>query len=68
MSHEIGNINNNMDKYIKICLKCNFKKASLRLDYVMKESDLGSREFDYSLGSAWARLAKVSVRLGIIWL
>ena len=27
MSHEIGNINKNMDKYLKLYLKCNFKKA-----------------------------------------
>ena len=35
MSHEIGKINKNMDKYLKLCLKCNFKKASFRIDYVL---------------------------------
>ena len=57
MSHNIGNINKNMDKYIKIMFKYNFKKASFRLDMFCK-----------SLISARAHLNRVSARLGLVWL
>ena len=64
MSHEIGKINKNMDKYIKIMFKCNFKKASFRLDYICK-SLISARD---RLTRVWARLIKVLARLGLVLL
>ena len=54
MSHNIGNINKNMDKYITIMFKMKLQKSiiSAGLCFVRVSSRIGLGFFNESLGSA----------------
>ena len=62
MSHEIGNINTNMDTYLKLCLKCNSNKHHFG-SIMFCKSLISARD---RLTRVSARLTKVSARLGLV--